>query len=117
MPAEDARRIAVIGCGLIPFRGIAHDARPGIIPALEHHFADGQHGGLAVPLDQRNVELAPFDITLGEPVAAIARRAILRTYRDSFAPNDDRSIIKPEGGVLGGRFDDPAAFPDSTPMR
>src|SRR5712671_1599070 len=116
-PIEHPHGVAVFHAGLIPFGGVADDSRPSLNPFVERHLADGEHKGRAVPLYERDVELAPIDKALGEPAAAIARSRSLRASGHGFPAADNRIVVEAERGILGRRLHNPAALADVWPMR
>src|SRR6185312_562319 len=116
-PVKYARGVAIIRRRLVPFRGISDDAGPVFVPALEHHFADRKSMGGAVFLEQRDVELAPFDVAFGKPAAAMPRGGGLRAGCDSFASGNDRAVVEAKGSIFARRLHDPAPFADVAPMR
>src|ERR1051326_4112849 len=63
-PVEHPRGVLIVGGVLVPFGGVADDARAPVVPFLENHLADRQNRRRSVLLDQGNVEFAPLDIAL-----------------------------------------------------
>ena len=81
LDAEAAHRAPAFERGVVPFGGVADDPGPAGRPFFEGHLGHRQNARQAFLFENGDVELAPVDIALGEPVAAVARRTGLRARR------------------------------------